>query len=82
MGEQLVVALPGLWAIRFRRFARTVASGSDVNPLRNRRRSDMAFHLNSGGIIVGNRGMTLTEFYQQKSRRLRHQSAMGVQILE
>ena len=52
-------------------------SGSDVNPLRNRRRSDMALLLKYGGIIVRNRGMTLTVFYQQISRRLRHQFGRG-----
>ena len=33
----------------------------------------MALLLQSGGIIVEFRGMTLPEFYQQISRRLRHQ---------
>jgi hypothetical protein len=48
-----------------RGLARTVASGIDVNPLRNRRRSDMTPLLKFGGIIVEIRGITLTEFYQQ-----------------
>ncbi len=39
--------------------ARTVASGSDVNPLRNRRRSDMALFLKLGVVLMRNRGMTL-----------------------
>jgi hypothetical protein len=43
--------------------------------LRNRRRSDMALLLKSGGIIVEIRGVTLTVFYQQNSRRLRDQLA-------
>ncbi len=42
-------------------------------PLRNRRRSDIAPLLKFDGIIVENRGITLTEFYQQISRRLRDQ---------
>ncbi len=32
----------------------------------------------TGGIIVRNGGVTLTEFYQQISRRLRHQFGRGV----
>jgi hypothetical protein len=39
----------------------------------------MALLLKSGDILSRNRGMTLTEFYQQISRRLRHQFGMGVQ---
>ena len=34
--------------------------------------------LKSSGIFVEIRGMTLTEFYQKKSRRLRHQFGRGV----
>jgi len=34
--------------------------------------------LESSGIIMRNRGITLTEFYQQISRRLRHQFGRGV----
>jgi hypothetical protein len=38
--------------------------------------------LKFGGIIVEIRGITLTEFYQQKSRRLRYQFGRGVRNVE
>jgi hypothetical protein len=38
----------------------------------------MALLLIYGGIIVRNRGITLTVFYQQISRRLRDQFGRGV----
>ncbi len=53
---------------------------SPVATAGNRRRSDMAFLLKSGGKLLRNRGITLTEFYQQNSRRLRHQFGRRVRV--